>query len=268
MGVLTETAPHDRKFRAVLQEAGITLPEKPTMKTAPFDLEKALAGHPLVTAGGLPATKFAHNESGFDYCYEAVIEDCIYTFAASGIHDLTYPNNGYSLLLALPDDPPLSPEEQAVIDAMRAGRKVTVEKPPKPAMPRRCGAAYFPEEEDDPWGGAFPLGYAEYEESPDQIVQLIELTPEVSTALLTAGIRWEDAPTRNPLPEVLPPLPKGVMYLGIGGSFETAGVFEGWSWDREKPAVWDYDTCWAGSDTTRHYAAPSNSKIARLNSKP
>lgn len=36
------------------------------MKTAPFDLEKALAGHPLVTRGGRRVTEF-HRRSEMDF---------------------------------------------------------------------------------------------------------------------------------------------------------------------------------------------------------
>jgi hypothetical protein len=240
------------------------------MKTAPFDLEKALAGHPLVTESGLPATRFVRNKSHQDYCYAAKIADCIRSFTASGIHDLTSPNNGYSLLLALPDDPPLSPEEQAVISALRAGRKVTVEELPK--MPRRCWAQYY-EGTLDLWRSAYRI--QAHISSGVEAVQLIELTPEVSAALVAAGIRWEDAPTGNPLPECLSPLPKGVpplpegaVYLGMGKTFKNPKRgFPGFaSFGGGDP--WEWQDEWVANSGDLHYAAPANSEIARLNSKP
>jgi hypothetical protein len=237
------------------------------MKTAPFDLEKALAGHPLVTRSGEPATEFARNalDGNVNFPYKAKVNGIFEIFTAVGGYSLIYNKHETDLFLALFDDPPLSPEEQAVIDAMRAGRKVTVEEPPKPAMPRRCWALFIRAPRCDPWGTAFPLN-RDYCGSEEQ-VQLIELTPEVSAALLAAGIRWEDAPTGNRLPEGLPPLPEGAVYLGKGMAFERPkDGFSGFaSYGGDDP--WEWQGVWFAHSRDLHYAAPADSEIVRLNKK-
>lgn len=244
------------------------------MKSAPFNLEKALAGHPLITRDGRLVTQFhlrKDSPSG-SFPYAAVLEGGTKEFFTSaGRYWGLDENMAEDLFLALPDDPPLSPEEQAVIDAMRSGHKVTVEEPPKPAMPRRCEAAFYSLDENDPndtdpWTvtglpGSFDPTVHE------EIVQLIELTPEVTTALLAAGIRWEDAPTGNQLPNGLPPLPEGAVYLGEGRTFETACEFQGWSLINTPGSKWR-GGIWFGHSPNLHYAAPYNSKTIHLNSKP
>lgn len=154
----------------------------------------------------------------------------------------------------------LSPEEQAVIDAMRAGRKVTVEAP---KMPRRCWASYCAETLD-PWRLVYKPR-ARFNIGPHERVELIELTPEVSTALLAAGIRWEDAPTGNPLPEGVPPLPEGAVYLGMGKTFKNPKRgFPGFaSYGGGDP--WEWQDEWVANSGDLHYAAPADSEIVRLN---
>jgi hypothetical protein len=69
---------------------------------------------------------------------------------------------------------------------------------------------------------------------------------------------------KNPpaLPEGVPPLPSGYVYLGLGGSFDQtpSGIFNGGSVD----GVWDIAK-WAGGAYDRHYAAPEGSEIVTLN---
>jgi hypothetical protein len=69
---------------------------------------------------------------------------------------------------------------------------------------------------------------------------------------------------KNPpaLPEGVPPLPSGYVYLGLGGSFDQtpSGIFNGGSVD----GVWDIAK-WAGDAYDRHYAAPEGSEIVTLN---
>lgn len=71
------------------------------------------------------------------------------------------------------------------------------------------------------------------------------------------------------LPDGLPPLPAGAVYLGKTGYFITgAEYFRGWRLGIEG---WDFDDEWAGDYPNSHYAAPIDSEIARLNghvSKP
>lgn len=239
------------------------------MKTAPFNVEKALAGHPLITRGGELVTGFRRREPDDGLIYDRES----YPYSLSGIR--SYRANGqfdiresrHDLYLALPDDPLLSPEEQAVIDAMRAGRKVTVEEPSKPQMPKRCWAS-FHAGLDDPWGWSHQVSKSSDLPKGFEQVQLIELTPEVSTALLAAGIRWEDAPIANPLPAGLPPLPEGAIYLGVGGSFKTTEEFDGWTAWADVFSTWIQNPSCRGNRPHRHYAAPFNSEVARLNSKP
>jgi len=161
---------------------------------------------------------------------------------------------------------PLSPEEQVIVDAMRAGRKVTVEEPQKTNMPRRCQVYYCEEAGGDPWATAWPInskrdyidtgGYA--------LVQLIELTQEVSDALMVAGITWEDAPEQVPLPDGLKPLPEGAVYLGRGESFTppTEG-FSGWACRGGE--LWKWDSAYWGNVESQHYAAPADSVVVKMN---
>ncbi len=66
----------------------------------PFDLERALAGAPLVTRGGVPAVKFRHNPDPnqfYIFCAEVNGSDCAFT--PKGTYLLTSPD-GYDLFMA------------------------------------------------------------------------------------------------------------------------------------------------------------------------
>ncbi len=54
--------------------------------TAPFDLEKALAGHPLVTRDGRPVRDFAARKGlvGHSYPYQAKVGSKQYTYTRAG----------------------------------------------------------------------------------------------------------------------------------------------------------------------------------------
>ena len=67
------------------------------------------------------------------------------------------------------------------------------------------------------------------------------------------------------LPEHLPPLPEGAVYLGLGGKFTTQRLFEGWALYPGE-SFWDDGDRWRGDLLDVHYAAPADSEIARLNS--
>lgn len=72
----------------------------------------------------------------------------------------------------------------------------------------------------------------------------------------------------KPLPENMPPMPTGAVYLGRGGEFEllpSRTTFDGW-------AIMEGDASWgglaamySGHANDLHYAAPRDSEVARLN---
>lgn len=66
------------------------------------------------------------------------------------------------------------------------------------------------------------------------------------------------------IPNYLPALPKGCVYLGIGGTFKVGARFEGWRWRLDIP-LWIRDTLLDGSTVTAHYCAPADSEVVRLN---
>jgi len=70
-----------------------------------------------------------------------------------------------------------------------------------------------------------------------------------------------EKPKRKPLPD-LPPLPSGAVYLGRCGEFQTSGFFEGWGCHYGEEWKWDK---WSGDCELFFYAAPADSKIAKLN---
>jgi len=65
------------------------------------------------------------------------------------------------------------------------------------------------------------------------------------------------------LPDNLCALPKGSVYLGLGGTFKVAKPFEGWS--THKGGKWYDGENFHGINESAHYAAPADSQIARLN---
>jgi hypothetical protein len=135
-------------------------------------------------------------------------------------------------------------------------------EPAKSAIPRRCVATML-----DPWGYVASLKNRAELNGADAI-ELIELTPEVSAALLAAGIRWEDAPEPKDeeLPDWVPPLPLDAVLLGWGEDFVTDGPFQGWAASQVEPE-WELRRDWKGSTQTYLYAAPVGSKVALLNGK-
>lgn len=67
------------------------------------------------------------------------------------------------------------------------------------------------------------------------------------------------------LPDGLPPLPEGAVYLGVGGTFkEPEGYFYGW-WLNATYPEWQEEHYCAMSSPTAHFAAPADSEVARLN---
>lgn len=70
------------------------------------------------------------------------------------------------------------------------------------------------------------------------------------------------------LPEGLPPLPEGAVYLGQGDTFhlptaQPITLFHGWGY-LETDGSWQSSE-WTGQNERLHYAAPADSEIARLN---
>ena len=75
-----------------------------TMKTAPFDLEKAIKGHPLVTRNGHKVSSFVYFKelSGFnDYPCRAVCGNSIIAHTETGRYYSAYGDNSLDLLLDL-----------------------------------------------------------------------------------------------------------------------------------------------------------------------
>lgn len=70
----------------------------------------------------------------------------------------------------------------------------------------------------------------------------------------------------NSMPDFLPPLPKGYVYLGEGGQFKVNDPFEGLVAEKS-PKRWIFDKQWNGLSTGLYYAALENSEIVRLNKK-
>lgn len=90
-------------------------------------------------------------------------------------------------------------------------------------------------------------------------------TDDTETPLDIIGLAPE------PLPDGIPPLPKGAVYLGRGGEFKVTynpPHFEGWRNDLTYlPSEWNGSKCWSGDCKDSHYAAPANSEIAKMNGK-
>lgn len=83
------------------------------MNTAPFDLEKAIAGHPLTTRGGRRVLHFAaaepHDVADGEYPLTAYLGDSGWeTFSING-EFIENDRNPEDLLLLLPDDEPAAP---------------------------------------------------------------------------------------------------------------------------------------------------------------
>ena len=69
------------------------------------------------------------------------------------------------------------------------------------------------------------------------------------------------------LPASLPPLPKGYVYLGLGGSF-VRREFDREFWGKaysNGSSGWCKENAWSGTCPFTHYAVPAGSEIVRLN---
>ena len=64
------------------------------------------------------------------------------------------------------------------------------------------------------------------------------------------------------LPEELPPLPAGYVYLGQGKTFDKSKAFEGVAYRNN---TWQKDSHYTGDVEYWHYAAPADSEIVKLN---
>lgn len=99
--------------------------------------------------------------------------------------------------------------------------------------------------------------------SPAKLAEMALEQVDAMLALLdaTAGLEIAEA-----LPDGLPPLPDGAVYLGKGGSFNMmdAYSFKGWA---TEGAGWNFGYRWGGHDAARHYAAATDSAVAKLNGK-
>jgi hypothetical protein len=72
----------------------------------PFDLEKALAGEPVVTRDGNPVTqliKFEAKEERDGYVLYGVVNNKIFTFLDSGKYDRTFESHCFDLFMAEPE---------------------------------------------------------------------------------------------------------------------------------------------------------------------
>ena len=75
---------------------------EPAPKTAPFDLEKALAGHPLVSRDGNPVTNFSQRKSGFstnEFPFSAMDHDGDFLSYTKSGKCLRARDHGFDLLL-------------------------------------------------------------------------------------------------------------------------------------------------------------------------
>lgn len=87
------------------------------MRTAPFDLEKALAGHPLVTRNGIKVNTFKDDKDGSYYPYTASIDNFNNSYTSKGEYILDEESE-HDLLLLLPDEPE-QPAKKTVHDYLR-----------------------------------------------------------------------------------------------------------------------------------------------------
>ena len=72
----------------------------------PFDLEKALAGEPVVTKDGNPVTqliKFEAKEEDNGYVLYGVVNNKIRNFLDSGKYDRTFESHPFDLFMAEPE---------------------------------------------------------------------------------------------------------------------------------------------------------------------
>ena len=72
----------------------------------PFNLEKALAGEPVVTREGNPVTqliKFEAKEERDGYVLYGVVNNKIFTFLDSGKYDRTFESHCFDLFMAEPE---------------------------------------------------------------------------------------------------------------------------------------------------------------------
>jgi hypothetical protein len=65
----------------------------------PFDLEQALAGHPVQTRDGRPVTQLVKFDCKYDYCVFGVLDDAPASWMESGQHTCDG-NNPYDLFMA------------------------------------------------------------------------------------------------------------------------------------------------------------------------
>lgn len=196
------------------------------MKKLPFDLEKALQGHPLVTRDGREVAGFNESASGRDlggYEFIAKIDgrfDEYYTsegkcfitgmsrldlFLAvpetpeTAEPDYTCPRYRASVLLAFAD----GAEIEAIDYRFKGAVWFSVPRPswsfddlnyrvkPQPKAPRFCDALKCNDGDKwfDPWSEAYPFGTGGDNAGDDQeAIPMIELTPEVIDAIEAAGI--------------------------------------------------------------------------------
>jgi len=75
------------------------------MTTAPFDLEKALAGHPLVTRGGRPVTGFWQSDNN-TYPFKATAGGFSRIYTAAGFYYDSGEEDSLDLLLAIEEETP------------------------------------------------------------------------------------------------------------------------------------------------------------------
>jgi hypothetical protein len=193
------------------------------MKKLPFDLEKALAGHPLVTRSGEDATEMKRRIGYYTYTLSALIGGIERFFTDGGRWFSAKEEKALDLFLAVPETPePTEPTEPdytcqkyraSVLLAFADGAEIecritgcsraswglcksprwnfldfNYRVKPQPKAPRFCDATWKRANADsDPWCYVFLPGQAVLHRD-EEIIPMIELTPEVIAALEAAGI--------------------------------------------------------------------------------
>ena len=66
----------------------------------PFDLEKALAGEPVITLGGEAVTDLHLFDVAITYPLYGVVEGTVISFTKEGIYDEGLPEHYYTLFMA------------------------------------------------------------------------------------------------------------------------------------------------------------------------
>lgn len=107
----------------------------------------------------------------------------------------------------------------------------------------------------------------DYISSVEQAIKQSNARAQIAAPLSpdVAPVKPDYYPHLRPVPPELLPLPEGAVYLGRGGKFKATPSCEFSGYQTTYGNSWRFDDVWYGVDEQRHYCAPADSEIVRIN---